>query len=145
MGRYRRRPGCIEGEFLTRVRDSAGDINVLLLVGHAGSGKSTLLKRLAFEMSRDGHTVYFMKAPERVNQKPISNFLNSVGDKRIFFFFDEAVVHIDVLEDLVKSRPDWKVTFVLADRPHTILPRLAGLKYLKPSVLDMPSLSRTDS
>jgi energy-coupling factor transporter ATP-binding protein EcfA2 len=133
------------GGFLAQIEAESDQIEVFLLVGHAGSGKSTLLKRMAFEMSRDGHTVYFMKSPERLSRKPISDFLESVGDKRTFFFLDEAVVQVEVLEDLLKGGPEWRVTFVLADRPHAVLPRLAGLRYLKPTVLDMPNLNRTDS
>lgn len=132
-------------DFLAQITEANNDVNTLLLVGHAGSGKSTLLKRLAVELSRAGHSVYFMKSPERLNKIPISNFLNSVGTKRTFFFFDEAVVHIDILETLVSRHPDWIVTFILADRPHVILPRLAGLAHLKPTVLDMPPLTKTDS
>jgi hypothetical protein len=133
------------GDFLARIQAATDDVAVFLLVGHAGSGKSTLLKRIAFEMSRAGHTVYFMKSPERLDKEPISDFLKSVGDKRTFFFFDEAVLQVEVLEDLLKGRPDWKATFILADRPHAVLPRIAGLGYLKPTVLDMPYLNRTDS
>ena len=53
--------------------------------------------------------MYFMKSPERLNKKPIGDFLKSVGAKRTFFFLDEAVVQIEVLEDLLKGRPEWKV------------------------------------
>jgi hypothetical protein len=133
------------GDFLTCIRAENHDIGVFLLAGHAGSGKSTLMKRMACEMSREGHTVYFMKSPERLNKKPITDFLKTVGNKRTFFFLDEAVIQVEVLEDLLKGQPEWKVTFVLADRPHAVLPRLAGLKYLKPTVLDMPYLNRNDS
>jgi hypothetical protein len=132
-------------DFLARIQTPDDGIRVFLLVGHAGSGKTTLLKRMAFEMSRAGRTVYFLRSPDRLNKKPISDFLESVGDKRTFFFLDEAVVQIEVLEDLLKARPEWKVTFILSDRPHAVLPRLAGLKHLKPTVLDMPYLGRTDS
>jgi energy-coupling factor transporter ATP-binding protein EcfA2 len=133
------------GDFLTQITGAANNVNSILLVGHAGSGKSTLLKRLAVELSRAGNSVYFMKSPERLEMSPITNFLNSVRTKRTFFFFDEAVAHIGTLETLVARHPDWTVTFVLAGRPHVILPRLPALAHLKPTVLEMPSLTRTDS
>ena len=133
------------GDFLKQITEAPDNVNALLLVGQPGSGKSTLLKRLAVELSRLGHTVYFMKSLERLNKIPITGLLDSVGAKRTFFFFDEAVAHVDVLETLVSLHPEWTVTFLLADRPNAILPRLAGLRHLKPTVLDMPPLTRTDS
>ena len=138
-------PREVTAQFLTQITDAPENVNALLLIGHAGSGKSTLLKRLAVELSRAGHSVYFMKSPERLNRNPISSFLNSASAKRTFFFFDEAVAHVDILEALVSHHPEWTVTFLLAERPHVILPRLAGLTHLKPIVLDMPPLTRADS
>ena len=138
-------PREVTSEFLAQISETDTNIKALLLVGHAGSGKSTLLKRLAVELSRAGQSVYFMKSPERLEKKPISNLLSSVGDKRVFFVFDEAASHIDVLEDLVAHHPDWTVTFLLAARAHVVLPRLSALKHLKPSLLEMPPLTRIDS
>jgi energy-coupling factor transporter ATP-binding protein EcfA2 len=138
-------PREVTDAFLERITEASGNVNSLLLIGHAGSGKSTLLKRLAVELSRAGHSVYFMKSPERLDRNPISRLLNSAGAKRTFFIFDEAVAHVDILETLVSQHPEWTVTFLLADRPHVILPRLAGLTHLKPLVLDMPALTKTDS
>jgi len=138
-------PREVTADFVQQISGAHKNIDALVLVGHAGSGKSTLLRRLAVELSRAGHNVYFMKSTERLDKRPISNLLDSVGDKRTFFVFDEAVAHIETLEDLVAHHPDWTVTFLMADRPHLILPRLTALKHLKPSVLDMPPLTRTDS
>ena len=55
------------------------------------------------------------------------------------------MTQIDILETLARLNPDWRVTFVLADRPHVILPRIAGLTHLKPTVLDVPPLNKGDS
>jgi energy-coupling factor transporter ATP-binding protein EcfA2 len=138
-------PREVMADFLAKITEVSNNINVLLLVGQPGSGKSTLLKRLAVELSRLGHGVYYMKSSERLNKIPITNFLDSIGSKRTFFFFDEALTHIDILESLVLLHSEWTVTFILADRPNAILPRLEGLSHLKPIVLDMPSLTKPDS
>ncbi len=138
-------PRSVTTDLLAHITEAPDNINTVLLLGHAGSGKSTLLKRVAVELSRAGHSVYFMKSPERLNRGPISNLLNSTEAKRTFFFFDEAAIQIDMLEALARQNPDWRVTFVLADRPHVILPRIVGLTHPRPAVVDMPPLSKGDS
>ena len=103
------------------------------------------MKRAAVEIAREGHSVYHLRVPERINKKVVLDFLTSIGDKHVFFFIDEAAVQMQTIDEIVRTFPDANATFVFADRPHAALPRLGALRSVKPQVLDMPLLDREDS
>ena len=131
--------------FLKALKHAAEGICSFIVVGHAGSGKSTLLRRLAFELVRQGLTVYFSKSSSKIEKKPVVNLITALGDRHIFIFVDDAIIHLEAVEEIAKELPAVAhVTFVLADRPHVIYPRLRALRALKPTILDMPYLNQHD-
>ena len=133
--------GTILGELK---KDSAG-IAAFILTGHAGSGKSTVLRRAAYELARDGHAVYYLRAPHRVQKRPLVNLLLSLGDRRVYLFLDDANLHLDVLEEIAREFHDKNTTFVLSDRPHAVYSHLYRVTHLKPTVLEIPLLNQTDA
>jgi hypothetical protein len=131
--------------FIQKLVTSPTGVRSFVLTGHAGSGKSTLLRRMAFELAQDGHTVYFCKADKTIDTHPIVSFINSLGDRHVFIFLDDAVIQFEAINQLAQGlNKEASVTFVLADRPHVVFPRLRLLRSMTPVVLDMPYLQKTD-
>jgi len=131
--------------FLQEITSNETGVQSFALVGHAGSGKSTLLRRMAFHLAIEGRTTYFCKAEQVVDKRAVLNFLNSIEKRHVYMFIDDAVIHLDAIDEIARSLArETNVTFVLADRPHAIYPRLRGLRGMKPSVLEMPPLERDD-
>lgn len=132
-------------EFLDVIKDSGGGLSSFVVVGQAGSGKSTILRRMAHELAKEGFAVYFSKSAQRLEGKHILDFLESVGNRHIYMFIDDAIFHLDVINELAAKIPEHtNVTFILADRPHVVYPRLRTLSALKPTNLDVPLLNRED-
>lgn len=63
----------------------------------------------------------------------------------MYLCLDDANLHLDILEEIAREFPEQNVTFVLADRPHAVLSHLSRLGALKPTLLDVPLLSQSDS
>jgi energy-coupling factor transporter ATP-binding protein EcfA2 len=132
-------------DFLAALRSSTSGVASFVLVGHAGSGKSTLLRRLAFEVAREGRTVYFSKSPSRIEKGPLVDMVVGLDGKHAYIFIDDAMIHLEAVEEVARELPGAaNVTFVLADRPHVVYPRLRRLTALRPKLLDMPYLTRPD-
>jgi hypothetical protein len=138
-------PRDITNEFLTTIKTEQYGINALVLLGHAGSGKTTILRRIAYELARDGRTVYYLRAPHRIQKRPLINLLTAIGDRHLYFCMDDANLHLDILEEVAREFHQKNITFVLADRPHAILSHLPRLGALKPALRDIPLLNRPDS
>src|SRR5207245_6748475 len=120
-------------------------VQCFVLVGHAGSGKSTLLRRMAFDLATEGKTVYFCKAPQTIEKKPILNFVNSLEQRQVYMFLDDAIIQFEAVDEIIRSlKKEANVTFVLADRPHVVYPRLRNLRAAKPTVLEMSYLEKPD-
>lgn len=131
--------------FLATLRSSTTGVDSFVLVGHAGSGKSTLLRRLAFEVAREGRTVYFSKSPSRIEKRPLVDLVAELDGKHAYIFIDDAMIHLEAVEEVARELPESaNVTFVLADRPHVVYPRLRRLTALRPQLLDMPELTKPD-
>ena len=125
-------------------KDVAG-VAAFMLTGHAGSGKSTVLRRAAYELAREGHIVYYLRAPHRVQKRPLANLLLSLGDQRVYLFLDDANLHLDVLEEIAREFPEKNATFVLSDRPHSLYSHLHRVTRLKPTILEIPLLNHADA
>ena len=131
--------------FVKAISNSETGVQSFVLVGHAGSGKSTLLRRISFHLAMEGRTVYFCKAEQVVDKRAITNFVASLEKRHVYLFIDDAIIQLEAIDEVARSLPEEaNVTFVLADRPHVIYPRLRGLRGLKPTLLDMPALERAD-
>lgn len=133
-------------EFLDSLRNAQKGIGVVILVGHAGSGKSTALRRLAYELGRGGHTVYFSKTAYKIDKQPVIDLISSMGERHVYLCVDDAIFHLKVIDEILEECPAQRnLTIVLADRPHVIYPRLSGLKSMaNPTILEMPLLERDD-
>jgi energy-coupling factor transporter ATP-binding protein EcfA2 len=131
--------------FLSKIKSSTDGVQSFVITGHAGSGKSTLLRRMAFELAKEGHTVYFCKAERTIDAQPVVAFVNSLGDRHVYMFLDDAIIQFEAVDEIAQTlRKEARVTFVLADRTHVVYPRLRSLRATKPIVLDMPYLQKTD-
>ncbi len=131
--------------FLQAITKNETGVQCFALVGHAGSGKSTLLRRMAFQLAIEGRTTYFCKAEQVVDKRAVLNVLNSLGKRHVYMFVDDAIIQLEAIDEIaLKLVREANVTFVLADRPHVIYPRLRGLRGMKPTVLEMPPLERND-
>jgi ABC-type phosphonate transport system ATPase subunit len=132
-------------DVLDALKNPTEGISSFILVGHAGSGKSTILRRLAYELARERGPVYFLKSPYRIEKDAVLKFINSIGNRHIYMFVDDAIFHLEGIDEIItESVPGANITLVLADRPHVIYPRLRSVKALKPSIIEMPLLNRDD-
>lgn len=132
-------------EFLSAIKSAEQGISSFVIVGQAGSGKSTIMRRLAYELAREGAAVYFSRSAQLLDENRLCNFLRSVGNRHIFLFVDDAIFHFDAIDQIALKLPEeTNVTFVLADRPHVVYPRLRGLAALTPTILEFPLLTRED-
>jgi hypothetical protein len=135
----------ITSEFLTMLRQPVNGVRVFAFTGQAGSGKSTTLRRLAFELAREGETVYFSKMAEKLDQAAILEVVNVLGTRKMFFFLDDARSHVnEVNELLARINAEANVTFILADTPHILLPRLERAININAIMVEMPRLIRPD-
>jgi hypothetical protein len=131
--------------FLQSLKKVETGIQCFVLVGHAGSGKSTVMRRMAFDLAAEGKTVYFCKADQTIEKRPVVNFINSLGQRHAFLFIDDTSIQFDVVGEIIKAiKNDTNITFVLADRPHIVYPRLRQLQAANPVVLEMPHLDAPD-
>lgn len=131
--------------FLEAIKKTETGVQCFVLVGHAGSGKSTLLRRMAFDLAAEGKTVYFCKAAQTVEKKPILNFVNSLEQRQVYMFLDDGIIQFEAVDEIIHSlKKEANVTFVLADRPHVVYPRLRNLRAAKPTVLEMSYLEKPD-
>jgi hypothetical protein len=134
----------ITQRLIQSLTDLRKGIHICVLLGPAGSGKSTCLRRVAYELVRNGHTVYFAKGLQRLDPKPLFTLSDNLGDRQAFIFVDDAVQHISKLNDAVVDLPHPNITFVVADQSHLVQPRLGSIK-AKPSIIEaMPHLNRAD-
>jgi hypothetical protein len=131
--------------FIQAIAKSEKGTQCFVLVGHAGSGKSTLLRRMAFNLAGEGRTVYSCKAAQLFDKRVVINFLNSVETRHVYMFVDDGIIHFETVDEVARSlSPEINVTFILADRPHVVYPRLPSLRALRPTVLEMPPLEKAD-
>ena len=131
--------------FLEAIKRDETGVQCFALVGHAGSGKSTLLRRIAFHLASEGRTTYFCKAEQVVDRRAVATFLNSLGKRHVYMFVDDAIIQLEAIDEVARGLGrEVNVTFILSDRPHAIYPRLRGLRGLRPTILEMPSLERAD-
>lgn len=134
----------VTSEFLQGLTENTDGIRVFAIVGQAGSGKSTTSKRVAFELSQEGRTVYFGKTSQKLNIEPIVSFATSLASRHIFMFLDDARSHVSSVARLIRSlSADINITFVLTDRTHILLPKIQRAR-LRTTTLEMPPLVRTD-
>lgn len=132
-------------DLLEAVQVDEEGVRSFVLLGQAGSGKSTTMRRIAFELARAGHTVYYSKTPQSIEREPIQQIARA-STRNIYFFIDDARSHIRTVDILVRELlGEVSVTFVLADRPHILLPKLhRAHKSLKEHVFEMPLLIKDD-
>jgi hypothetical protein len=135
----------VTAEFLEAIQQESEGVRTFVLLGQAGSGKSTTMRRLAFELARTGHTVYYSKTPQTLDRQPIIDLVKS-SSRSAYFFIDDARSHVRAVDLLVRDLlGNADVTFVLADRPHILLPKLhRAHKTMKEHILDMPLLIKED-
>lgn len=135
----------VTAEFLAAIQKESEGVRTFVLLGQAGSGKSTTMRRIAFELARSGHTVYYSKTPQSLERESIKDLVRA-STRDIYFFIDDARSHVRSVDILVREvGSEANVTFVLADRPHILLPKLhRAHKSLKEHILDMPLLIKDD-
>lgn len=132
-------------QLLEAIQSEEEGVRTFVLLGQAGSGKSTTMRRMAFEMARAGRTVYYSKTPQAIDRDSIKDVVRASA-QTIYFFIDDARSHIKAVDTLVRELvDDVNVTFVLADRPHILLPKLhRAHKSLKEHISEMPLLIPDD-
>ena len=125
----------------------------IAIKGTGGSGKSTLLKRIGFDLSAEGKTVFILNK-DWIEDKQLDRLQTQL--KRIAEKFDNCVIIIDdvadcilkeeinfiTFTDLLKSK---KILFVLADQPdrwNKIFPKVRELA--SSSVLSQYDLHQLD-
>ena len=129
----------------SQLTSSAAGVQLFVLLGPAGSGKSTTLRRTAYELARGGHTVYFSKALQRLDPRPLVELGHISHSSRIFVFIDDAVGQIEVLNDVFGALSgSANITFVIADQSHLLNPRIAHLKMRPSQIPSMPHLDQAD-
>ena len=137
-------PRGITSRLIQLLTDLRGGTHVCLLMGPAGSGKSTSLRRAAYELARNGSTVYFAKGLHRLELGPLIALSENLGDRHAFVFVDDGVLHLDRLNEAITALPRQNLTFVVADQTHLLQPRLGDLR-AKPSFIEvMPALNEAD-
>ena len=127
------------------VADAPRGINIVALLGPAGSGKSTRLRRLAWELARDGHSVYFAKGMQRFTPKIIGQLAADIQETSAVVFIDDVVTHLTSLNDVLRTVADARITFVVADQSHLLSPRLPEFVLKPRHVAMMPHLNQADS
>jgi len=132
-------------ELLQRIQAEADGVRTFVLLGQAGSGKSTTMRRIAFEMARAGHTVYYSKTPQTIDRDSIKDLVRA-STRPIYFFIDDARTHVKTIDSVVRELiGEVDATFVLSDRPHILLPKLQRAhKSLKEHIYEMPLLIADD-
>jgi hypothetical protein len=135
----------VTAEFLEAIQKEEEGVRTFVLLGQAGSGKSTTLRRIAFELARAGHTVYFSKIAQTLERQSIIDLVGA-STRRIYFFLDDARNHVRSVDLLVRELSgNADVIFILADRPHILLHKLhRAHKTMKEHILEMPLLIKED-
>lgn len=135
----------VTAEFLEAIQEESEGVRTFILLGQAGSGKSTTMRRIAFELARSGHTVYFSKTPQTLDRESIVDLVRA-SPRNLYFFIDDARSHVRAVDLLIRDLiGSADVTFVLTDRPHILLPKLhRAHKSMKEHLLDMPFLVKDD-
>jgi len=80
-------------EFLNTIRHPSDLSNLLVIFGEGGSGKTTFLRRLMYDLSTDGNTVFRHQHdapldPGHIAQQTIQ--LNKSNKRQIYIFIDDA-------------------------------------------------------
>jgi hypothetical protein len=119
-------------------------VSVYALIGPAGSGKSTCMRRVAYELTRAGNTVYFAKGLQKFSVRPLVALAEGLGTKRVYVFIDDAFVHLERLNDVIGAVGNANLTFVIADQSHLLAPRLKHIKAKQWQVERMPVLDQGD-
>lgn len=137
-------PRGVTKMLVRKLTDLRKGLHTCVLMGPAGSGKSTCLRRVAYELARNGQSVYFAKAQQKLDLKPLFELSERMGDQQAFVFVDDGDQHLKGINDAISGLPNQNVTFVLADQSHLLQPRLGELK-APPSIIEaMPKLNEED-
>ena len=127
------------------VADAPPRINIVALLGPAGSGKSTCCRRLAWELARDGHSVYFAKGMQRFTPKILGQLADDLQDASAIVFIDDVVTHLASLNEVLQTAGNARITIVVADQSHLLAPRLQEFALAPRYVATMPHLNQPDS
>ncbi len=94
----------------------------LILHGTAGSGKTTILKRMAFDASNAGHSVFWANPEVKLDIKTLVDFLTDNDDKSLrFVFVDTSSRFISSNEaSLLHLLKLPRIRLVMADRTNAV-------------------------
>lgn len=126
---------------------SAGNIDVCLLLGAAGSGKTVALKRIAWEIAKDfDEPVFWASENGFLSSEYFSELYNLTG-KRTFLFVDRISQRINEIHVLLNELKELNVplTLVVSEREHAW--NLADNKLediWKPTVFNIGKLSKSE-
>jgi len=117
--------------------------SALILHGTAGSGKSTILKRMAFDASHVGHSVYWANAEVKLDVKAIVDFLTDNDDKSLrFVFVDTSSKFIRNNEaSLIQLLKLPRIRLVMADRTNAVAKHETIYTRLKAMPFEMGDMS----
>ncbi len=136
----------IHDRFRATILEAGNGLRCHILAGYAGSGKSAVLMRSAYDATIAGKSVYYFKGEQLLDPSPFLALAESLGDNEVYIFIDNATRHFRVVGGLVQETlKDKSVVFVLADRSHNCIPKLPLLEVARPTVTEMPELTRTDT
>jgi hypothetical protein len=117
--------------------------NALILHGTAGSGKTTILKRIAFDASNAGHSVYWANSEVKLDIKVLVDFLAENDDKSLrFVFVDTSSRFIRNNEtSLMQLLKLPRVRLVMADRTNAVAKHETIYTRLKAHPFEMVDMS----
>ncbi|MGV3608751.1 MAG: SIR2 family protein [Planctomycetaceae bacterium] len=126
------------GTFLTN--DST--TTALILHGAAGSGKTTILKRLAFDASTAGHSVYWANSEVKLDINTLVDFLTDNDDKSLrFVFVDTSSRFIHNEASLLQLLKLPRIRLVMADRTNAVAKHETIYTRLKARPFEMGDMS----
>jgi hypothetical protein len=101
--------------------DNSG-ATALILHGTAGAGKTTILKRMAYDASSTGHSVYWANSEVKLDIKALVDFLSENDDKSLrFVFVDTSSRFIRNNEaSLLQLLKLPRIRLVMADRTNAV-------------------------
>ncbi|MYM86931.1 hypothetical protein GTP91_06990 [Rugamonas sp. FT82W] len=106
------------------LKGGAAPFRVIALIGDAGTGKTTNLRRVAYDLAKDGRTIFFLKRHADVNYDDMLACFRALTG-RCALFIDGAAENVGFIRLLLeKEELGNKIMIVIAERAY----RLSHLK-----------------
>lgn len=100
------------------LKGGAAPFRSIALIGDAGTGKTTNLRRIAYDLAKDGETIFFLRRHADVNYDDMLSCFRSING-RCALFIDGAAENVGFIR-LLLEKPDLeeKVIIVLGERAY---------------------------